>query len=154
MKNPYDILGVPQNADAQQLREARQALALKHEDDTQRMREIKDAYEAILLSRGGGNEALALLECVPEDQRGGEWHYRMGCVQRERGWLEQAKTHFRQAALFEPENRKYRDALKQAQGGRERKSVKDSISIDDTCENCCCGQLCVEGCCECICLGW
>ena len=154
MKNPYSLLGVAQNTDEQQLREAYQALLRQHEGDERRTREINDAYDAILLARGGGEEALARLECVPEDQRGGEWHYRMGCVQRERGWLEEAEARFARAVLYEPENRKYRAALKQMQAGRSRRSVK-SILFDgaaDTCvKECCCWELCFEGCCD-ICL--
>ncbi|MCL1951896.1 MAG: J domain-containing protein [Oscillospiraceae bacterium] len=145
MKTPYRILGVAQNADAQQLREAYQALAQRHEGNARRMREINDAYDAILLSRGGeGSEALALLERVPEEQRGSEWHYRMGCVQRERGWLEEAEARFAHAALFDPKNRKYRAALKQARRGRSGKSVKGSFSEGAV-------DACVECCGECVC---
>jgi len=139
----------------QQLRTAYQALVRQHEGNERRVQEIKDAYDAILLFRGGGNnEAIALLECVPEDQRGSEWHYRMGCVQRERGWLEEAEARFRHAALFNPENRKYRAALKRAHGDRFGKSDKSSFrdGAADTCVNeCCCWQLCCEGCCEVVC---
>jgi len=151
MKNPYSLLGIAQNADAQQLREAYQALAQRHGGDARRMREIGDAYEAILLSRGGeSDEAIARLACVPENQRGSEWHYRMGCVQRERGWLREAENHFAYAAQFEPGNRKYHAALKQIQAGRSRRSVKSIIcdGSDDTCLEECCGPVCCECCCE------
>jgi len=147
MKNPYKILGVAQHADAQQLREAYQALWERHDGNVRRMREINDAWEAILLSRGGENEALARLESVPEDQRDSEWHYRMGCAQRERGWLEEAEARFARAALFGPDNRKYRAALKRARGDRARKSGKKADGD--------CAQGCFEGgmecCCELIC---
>ena len=149
MKNPYSLLGAPQNADEQQLREACQAMAQQHEGDARRMREIDDAYDAILLSRGGSDEALALLACVPEDQRGSEWHYRMGCVQRERGWLEEAEKYFSRAALFEPENRKYRAAFHRARRGRSgKRSIKSILVGDDaadTCMRCCC-ECCGLGC--------
>jgi len=149
MKSPYRILDVPQNADEQQLREAYQALARRHGGDVRRMRKIDGAYDAILLSRGGGSdEAIALLESVPEDQRDSEWHYRMGCVQRGRGWLEEAEAHFSHAALFDPENKKYRAALKQARGGREGKDAKSRFSegASDAFQQCCC-----ECCGECVC---
>ena len=137
-------MGVPQNADARQLREAYQTLLLQHEGDAQCMREISMAYEAILLSRGGGKsgEALALLEGVPEEQRDSEWHYRMGCLQRGRGWLEEAEARFRHAALFEPENLKYRAALKCMERKRADKSDSDECTLCDGAG---------EGCCECFC---
>jgi len=152
MKNPYSLLGIAQNADTQQLREAYQTLAGRHEGDERRMREINDAYEATLLARGGSDEAMALLECVPEDQRGSEWHYRMGCVQRERGWLEEAEARFRHAALFEPGNRKYQAALKQMQAGRSGKGGIYNGAVEgckQSCGDClgecaceCCGESC------------
>jgi hypothetical protein len=155
MKSPCGRLGVPQNADARQLREAYQALARRHEGNARRMREINDAYDAILLSRGGGgDEALALLECVPEDQRGGEWHYRMGCVQRGRGWLEEAETRFAYAALSDPKKKKYSAALNRARRDRSGKSAKnglDDAAIEACCECCC--ECCGESACESICSG-
>jgi len=144
MKNPYKTLGITQHAHAQQLREAYQTLWERHEGNVRRMREINDAYEAILLSRGGANEALARLESVPESQRDSEWHYRMGCVQRDRGWLEEAEARFAHAALFAPDNRKYRAALKRARGDRARKSGKSSFGdgAAEACGQCCCELIC------------
>jgi len=154
MKNPYSILGVPPDADARRLRGAHQALLRLHHGDAKRTREVNDAYDAILLSLGGSDEAVALLECVPEGERGSEWHYRMGCVQRERGWLEEAEARFAHAALFAPENLKYRMALKRARTGRSGESVESTKSgkggfwdgIGDGC-----AQGCFECCCEIIC---
>jgi len=147
MKNPYSVLGAQPNAEAQQLREAYQALAQLHEGDARRMRKIDDAYDAILLSRGAGDEAFALLESVPEDRRGSEWHYRMGCVQRGRGWLAEAEARFAHAALFDPDNKKYQAALKRARGGRSPRSNKNSASSfcggsEDDCVQCCCECFC------------
>jgi len=52
--NPYEILGIPQNADEATLREAYRRLARACEGDARRMRELDDAYDAIILSRGQG----------------------------------------------------------------------------------------------------
>jgi len=148
MKNPYGILGVARDADARQLREAYRALAARHEGNARRMRKLNEAYDAILLSRGGGGEALARLTRVPEGERDSPWHYRMGRAQRERGWLEEAEAHFARAALFDPENRKYRAALQRARRDRAGKGTK-RVSADDVAEAF--QQGCAECCAECIC---
>ena len=52
MKSPYEILGIPLGADETALREAYRRLARAYEGDAKRMREIDEAYDAIILSRG------------------------------------------------------------------------------------------------------
>jgi len=52
MRTPYEILGIPQNADEATLREAYRRLARAYEGDARRMRELDEAYDAIVLSRG------------------------------------------------------------------------------------------------------
>ena len=54
MGSPYEILGIPQNADEAALREAYRRLARAYEGDARRMRELDDAYDAVILSRGHG----------------------------------------------------------------------------------------------------
>ena len=55
MRTPYEILGIPQNADEATLREAYRRLARLYEGDARRMRELDEAYDAIILSRGQYN---------------------------------------------------------------------------------------------------
>ena len=52
MKTPYEILGIPPNAGEAALREAYRRLARAYEGDARRMRELDEAYDAIVLSRG------------------------------------------------------------------------------------------------------
>jgi Flp pilus assembly protein TadD len=52
MQNPYDVLGLPPQADDQALREAYRRLARQYEGDSVRLREIDDAYDSIILARG------------------------------------------------------------------------------------------------------
>ena len=54
MSNPYEVLGIPQDADETALREAYRRLARACGGDARRMRELDDAYDAIILSRGQG----------------------------------------------------------------------------------------------------
>jgi len=149
MKNPYEVLGIPPQADETQLREAYRALARAYGGDPRRMREINDAYDSIVLSRGqyrnqeagyreqgyGGaadfadirrqiqsgrfDDALTLLDGMPARQRGAEWYYLKGCAQRGRGWLEEAEKNFSQAARLAPENREYRVAWDQMRENRQ-----------------------------------
>lgn len=52
-RNHYDVLGVPRNANAKQIKEAYYKLAMKHHPDknqgklTERFREIKEAYDVL-----------------------------------------------------------------------------------------------------------
>ncbi len=57
MKNPYDILGIPQDANEAALREAYRSLARQYEDNPRRMDEINNAYDSIILARGSGGYA-------------------------------------------------------------------------------------------------
>ncbi|NMP36893.1 MAG: DnaJ domain-containing protein [Clostridiales bacterium] len=64
-RSPYEILGISENASEAQLREAYKALAKKYQDEryasgplsdiaAQKMKELDEAYDAIIASRGAG----------------------------------------------------------------------------------------------------
>lgn len=60
MRDPYEILGLPQGASDEQVRDAYRNLARLYSDggntpDPVKMREIDSAYDAIILSRTGGS---------------------------------------------------------------------------------------------------
>ncbi len=64
MKNPFEILGIPQTANEDQIKQAYRELARKYSDDKysngplsgvaqKKMQEINEAYDTIILDRGG-----------------------------------------------------------------------------------------------------
>lgn len=65
MKNPYDVLGVPENANDDQIKQAYKEFARKYNEDSygsgplsgiaqKKMQEINDAYDSIIMNRGSG----------------------------------------------------------------------------------------------------
>ena len=150
MSDPYQVLGIKRDAGDDEVKSAYRELARKYHPDSytgnplsdlaaEKMREINDAYDTIMLERrGGGNagsgqggaghssqfqdirrmvaakritEAEELLDGVPHQSRDAEWHFLKGSVQYTRGWLEQAYENFRYAVQMNPENPEYRAAL-------------------------------------------
>lgn len=69
MKNPYDVLGVNENATDDQIKKAYRALAKKYHPDNyddsnplkelaeEKMREVNEAYDAIRSERAGGKKS-------------------------------------------------------------------------------------------------
>ncbi|MCR5485204.1 MAG: DnaJ domain-containing protein [Clostridiales bacterium] len=69
MRNPFEVLGLPDNAPDAQVKEAYRSLARKIQEDpneknvSQKMKELDEAYDAIILMRGtsggsfGGNSS-------------------------------------------------------------------------------------------------
>jgi len=172
MRTPYEILGIPQNADEATLREAYRRLARAYEGDARRMRELDEAYDAIILSRGQyrGQEsgyrsqefgdirrqlragrfddALTLLDGMPPQLRTAEWYYLKGCAQRGRGWLEEAERNFSQACRRDPQNGEYRAAYDQMRGDKNGRS-REGTNNDGMCLKICAGLTCLNCLCEC-----
>jgi len=177
MKSPYEILGIPQNADEATLREAYRRLARIYEGDARRMRELDEAYDAIILSRGqyrqqetgyrqqgsaqaefgdirrqlqAGrfDDALTLLDGMPHQLRAAEWYYLKGCAQRGRGWLEEAERNFSQACRRDPQNGEYRAAYDQMRADRGGRP-RGGNENDGMCLKLCAGLTCLNCMCEC-----
>lgn len=141
-KNPFSVLGVPDTASDEQIRNAYRELARKYNDssDDGKMQELNDAYDQIVMLRGGlggsssssssrsssyaGNmsdlsdirekirggrieDALVLLDGIPEQYRTAEWYYLKGAAQQRRGWLDYASENFDRACRMDPNNREY-----------------------------------------------
>ncbi|MDR3313184.1 MAG: hypothetical protein LBS96_01860 [Oscillospiraceae bacterium] len=54
MRDPYDILGIPNGADDNALREAYRRLARQYEGNPRKLDEINNAYDSVILARGSG----------------------------------------------------------------------------------------------------
>lgn len=198
MSDPYLTLGVSPSANDDEIRTAYKNLARKYSDDSVKMDEINQAYDEIVIQRGGlgsssnssynyteanagytqGStysapasdlkdirekiksgrieDALLLLDGIPEYRRTAEWYYLKGVAQQNRGWLEYALDNFNKACAMDPSNREYAAAkarLERSRNGGYRKEREDNNGC------CCCGcdgcdmcmsLLCMDSCCECF----
>ncbi len=151
-RDPFEVLGIPQGADDNTVKNAYRELARRYSvngetPDGAKMREIDDAYDAIILSRTGNgssanqqtytnysapgfgdiraklgagriDEADAMLDNIPVGQRTAEWYYLKGTASHRRGWLEDAASNFERAYRQEPSNSEYRRAYENVTADR------------------------------------
>ena len=156
MKDPYSILGVSKDASDEEIKTAYRELARKYHPDNyadnplsdlagEKMKEINEAYDAIINSRRSGSkangsyynnstsghssfpevrslinqgrleQAQEVLDGVPPGSRDAEWYFLNGTVLYRRGWFDQAYTSFATATRMDPQNPEYRNALNRAQ---------------------------------------
>ena len=143
----------------------------------EKMKEINEAYDTIVRERqnGGGysssgssnyhdirslvnqrryTQAEELLDGIPAASRTAEWYYLKGVVLYQKGWLEEADRHFRQALLMDPSNTEYQTAVNRSSANRSGQYTANygrpaGCCGDDTC-NCCSSLLCADCCCECM----
>ena len=155
MNDPYSVLGISKNATDEEVKAAYRELARKYHPDNyadnplsdlagEKMKEINDAYDAIMNSRRSGRnrgtgsgyttsgatsfpevrslinqnrfeQAQEVLDGVPPQSRDAEWYFLNGTVLYRRGWFDQAYTSFATASRMDPTNAEYRDALNRAQ---------------------------------------
>ena len=191
MNNPYQVLGVDRNATDEQIKNAYRELARKYHPDNyadnpladlagEKMKEINDAYDAIMNERRGnsksnGNysnsgassfpevrslinqgrleQAQEVLDGVPPQSRDAEWYFLNGTVLYRRGWFDQAYTSFCTASRMNPSNPEYANAMHNAQrqSGRQYNPYR-SNNYGGSCNGCdvCSSLLCADCCCECM----
>lgn len=178
MRNPYEILGVPQGASIERVNNAYREKARQYNESCQsdKLRELNEAYDSIIMDSSGNScgsyysgpdysdirakinsrrleDAQLLLDGVPENMRDAEWYYLKGTVFQKRGWLEEAINNLAHACNMAPSNDTYRrayDAACQAQNGGYK--AQRNNSRDDGCDFCsiCTGLICADTCCECM----
>ncbi|MDR1464129.1 MAG: molecular chaperone DnaJ [Oscillospiraceae bacterium] len=104
------------------------------------------------IQAGRLDDALTLLDGVPPAQRPAEWYYLKGCVQRGRGWLEEAEANFAQAVRLAPGHPEYRTAYDKLYASRSGgyRARRSGNSDEDRCCKVCTGLLCADCCCECF----
>lgn len=148
MTDPYKVLGISPNATDIEVKNAYRALARKYHPDnydssnplaelaTEKMKEINEAYDAILAMRRGGagasqdashmraeynsirgminnrrmREAEAALARIAEADRTAEWHYLESLVLLHRGFVNDAMRELETACNMDPQNQEYQQA--------------------------------------------
>lgn len=191
MKNPYEVLNVPRDASEEQIKNAYRELARKYHPDNyadnplsdlaaDKMKEINEAYDAIMNERRGGSksntggysgsgassfpeirslinqnrleQAQELLDGVPPESRNAEWYFLNGTVLYRRGWFDGAYTSFATASRMDPGNAEYRNALNNAARGQNAQYNPYRSAGGGDCNACdvCQGLICADCCCECM----
>lgn len=101
------------------------------------------------ISSGNLDAADALLEQI--ESRDAEWFFLKGSVCYRRGWLDQARQYFQQAAAMDPDNLEYASANERL--GRTRGVYRERGNMNgggaSACD-CCSSLLCADCCCECM----
>ncbi len=151
MRNPYEVLGVSPSASDADIQKAYRELVKKYHPDNyannplndladEKMREINEAYDSIMMGRGSGKaqsdagsggyqtaqgspkyaairSALASGQIEAAERmlndcatRDAEWYFLMGSVCQLKGWYDDACRNFDAAASMEPSNMEYRQS--------------------------------------------
>ena len=126
MNDPYQILGVSENASDEEIKKAYRELARKYHPDNyhdnpladlaqEKMKEINAAYEQITKERASGKRGSGSGGASYGDHNA-EWNFLKGAVCYRRGWLDEALRYYRTACQMDPTNAEYRQALEYMEG--------------------------------------
>ena len=176
MKNPYDVLGVSNNASLDEVKEAYKALAKEYYESSDeysqsKLRELDEAYDAIINNRSGyshnqtdifkeirlnirnGNivKAEELLNSFPSADRNAEWYFLSGNVNSKKGYFENAANDFTTAYNMEPDNAEYRAAYDNFNRRRSAnyRTTDPTQNIGCTVCNICQALICADCLCSC-----
>lgn len=182
MRNPYEVLGVPQGAGMEQVNAAYRELLRRYQESNNQymVDEINAAYDAIVMGGSSGeyssqpdgadysdirakinsgrlDDAQIILDGIPESDRDAQWYYLKGTVQQKRGWLEEAANNFATASRLDPSNNTYKMAYNKVvnarSGGYRTERRKSRSGKDSDCNYCdCCCDLLCADAC-CECMG-
>ena len=195
MKNPYEVLGVSENATDEEIKTAYRKKKKKYHPDNytdspladlaeEKMKEINEAYDRICDMRRNGSrsssstgsygssssynrtsypdvrqyimngrldDAMELLNGVPEGSRNAEWYFLMGMVFSRKGWNDQAYNYFQRAYQMDPGNQEYQAAFNSMNARRTYNNPGYNTSDNMGCSACdiCSGILCANCLCNC-----
>ncbi len=178
MRNPYEVLGIPQDAGMEQVNAAYRELLRRYQESNNQymVDEINAAYDAIVMggsssgyssysdgtdysdirakiNSGRLDDAQIILDGIPEYRRDAQWYYLKGTIQQKRGWLEEAANNFATASNLDPSNNTYKMAynkINSARSGGYRTERREKEK--GGCSGCdmCTGLICADCCCECF----
>lgn len=143
MTDPYQILGISNNASDEEVKAAYRKLSQQYHPDlhsgnsvmediaNQKMSEINAAYDEIMnMKRSGSNSLNPFIEIRRMIESGNytdadtmlegnrqdgnaEWNFLKGTICLSRGWMNDANTYYEKAARLDPSNREYQAAFNQ-----------------------------------------
>lgn len=112
-----------------------------------------DTYTRIrqLISTRRVAEAEVLLLRIPENERNAEWHFLMGHVLYQKGWLQDARSEMETACRLDPYNAEYRAGLDSLNTGYTYSPYSGHQRMGG-CSGCdiCTGLCIADTCCECM----
>lgn len=179
MRNPYEVLGVPQGASTEQINAAYRELLRRYQDsgESNKVDELNAAYDSIIagaytgsssgrsfygesdysdikakINSGRLDDAEILLDGMPDSRRDAQWFYLKGTIQQKRGWLEEAAKNFATASNLDPSNNTYKMAYNKVNNARSGGYRTERKSGNSGCSGCdiCTGLICADCCCECF----
>lgn len=175
MRNPYEVLGVPNNASIDEIKEAYKSLARMYygyddEYSKEKLRELDEAYDAIInksgfsydsilkeirlhIRNGNTDKAEELLSTVPNENRTAEWYFLSGNINSKKGYFENAAKDFATANNMEPDNPEYRSAYANFNRRRTTNYRTTESGQNMGCSVCsiCQAFLCADCLCHCCC---
>lgn len=140
MKDPYKVLGMSKNSDAQSLRNRYEELKARYSEqrfqegeagnegarllneleeswklisrDLENERYASGGYEEVedCIKRGDYDRAQNVLDSITE--RNGKWHYFQSIIFYKREWLSESRAQLVLAIQLEPDNAKYKESLR------------------------------------------
>ena len=171
MNNPYEILGVTPDADAETVKAAYYEKLLQYRADRkdsplddyakEKLNEINAAYDQIMGKKTEPREEHSPLKDAEAHLRAGrlfeaervlgeiteqdaEWHYLMGLLYQKRGWFDQAESYFDEAKRLDPQNPRYQSGFSDE---HYRRYETQSNQMGYQCTPCCPFPCCCFPCC-------
>ncbi len=136
--NPYEVLGVSENASEEEIKRAYKELAKKYHPDKyqnnplsdlaeEKLREVNEAYDMLMKNGGGnvygtpdymqcrryidaGNLRAAEKILNKANNRNAEWFFLSGMLSYRKGWYDDARNKLQTATTMDPNNVEYSQA--------------------------------------------
>lgn len=103
------------------------------------------------IMNGRLDDALELLNGVPEGTRNAEWYFLMGMVYSRKGWSDQAYNYFQRAYQMDPGNAEFANAFNAVNNRRTYSNPGYNTGDNMGCSACdiCTGMMCANCLCNC-----
>ncbi len=111
-----------------------------------------------LINHGNSDEALRILNAIPNSQQNAEWNFLVGSAYYYKGWVNDALNYFQTAQKMDPTNREYKTALQNLQNNQtgnmhgnpygQRNNMYGS-QVGCSCCDICAAFMCMDLCCNC-----